>query len=106
MAENIPKGGRGGNTSWRQYLSMVEWLEVPENFTLITSSHKSNKPVVAGQPLTKVAAYSALADHVNQQCGSNWSRDQGKTRYHSYLEKYKKLLLNTEMMVEVNFVYL
>ena len=74
---------------------MLEWLEKPENFKLITGGASQNH-VVAGSKLKKTDAYRELALAVNERLGLNrpsetWDGKKAKARYEAQLKKYKDL---------------
>lgn len=49
------KEGRGRKTSYSNVLAILEWLEEPRNFRLITgAAAKDHKGVVAGAKLKKI----------------------------------------------------
>jgi len=78
-------------TTWFQRLKIVEWLEVPANFNLITGQATGNmNGIVAGAKVKKTDAYGDLADHINAVCGTNWTTKVAKSRYESYLKTYKE----------------
>jgi len=78
-------------TTWFQRLKIVEWLEVPANFNLITGQATGNmNGIVAGAKVKKTDAYGELADHINAVCGTNWTTKVAKSRYESYLKTYKE----------------
>ena len=58
---------RGAKTTYYQQLAMIEWLEVPINFRLITgAAQKDVGKVVAGAKLKKEQGYADMMAHVNQ----------------------------------------
>ena len=58
MSQEQRKSGRGGKTTWAQIQAMLEWLEVPNNFRLITgAAQKDVGSVTAGAKLKKVDGY-------------------------------------------------
>jgi hypothetical protein len=70
---------------------MPDWLEYdPRNFKLITDDAASGA-VFTGKKLKKRDSYIVMADHVNQQCCTNWTWSQTETRYRSYKKQYMKL---------------
>ena len=80
-------------TSKAEFMAMVLFLEIPDNFKLITGSASNGKPVIAGQKLTKSAGYSALASFVNQHLNDKnrvWIPERGKSRFESFKRLYKK----------------
>jgi hypothetical protein len=84
------KGSHGAKTSWYQSIAMIEWLEIPANFRLITgAAQKDVGRHLAGAKLTKTAAYADLATYVNQKCGTNWTKDQAGARFKAMLKNYK-----------------
>jgi hypothetical protein len=85
--------GRGEATTWQQRHCILEWLEVRENFQLITGGTPPG-PVVAGKKLKKTDAYKALAEYVNLKLGyagppNFWDGTKSKSKYESLLTKYK-----------------
>ena len=78
-------------TTWSQRQKIIEWLEIPANFNLITGQATKNmNGIVAGSKLKKTDAYRELADYVNEACGTNWNQKIAKSRYESYLKTYKE----------------
>lgn len=47
--------------------SIVQWLQKPENFNLITGSAGFSSSVISGTKLKKKDAYKSLADFVNKK---------------------------------------
>jgi len=85
------KKGRTASTTWKQRVAILDWLEVEENFKLITGSAAIGKKITAGAKLTKTSAYTSLADHVNYHCfGSKWNKKIAEARYRAYFCLYKK----------------
>jgi hypothetical protein len=84
--------GRDKQSSWAQKMAIVEWLEIPENFKLITGSIAFNSTVVAGKKTKKLDGYKSLGDYVNEKCGSNWNVKTTQARYRSYIKLFKKTL--------------
>jgi hypothetical protein len=84
--------GRDKQSTWAQKAAILEWLEVKENFNVITGSAAFNCPVVAGKKLKKVDAYKCLADYVSGKCGTHWDAKTSQARYRSYLKLFKKTL--------------
>lgn len=87
--------GRGEQTSWKQLDIVLEWLEQPANFNLITGVAPKGKPI-AGQKTKKSDAYKDLAAFVNQKLfyssyPSIWDAKKAKSRYESLLKKYKEV---------------
>ena len=84
-------GGRGPKTTWAQIIAMIEWLENPVNFRLITGgAQKDVGSVVAGAKLKKVDAYKDIADAVNEKCGTHWTKEIGESRFRSMEKLYKR----------------
>lgn len=44
-SEEVPKNGRGSNTTKEQLNYILEWLEVESNFKLITGGSKSSQVI-------------------------------------------------------------
>ena len=83
---------RGAKTTYYQQLAMIEWLEVPQKFRLITgAAQKDVGKVVAGAKLKKEQAYADLMVHVNQKTGCKWTATQAATRFKSMLATYKRV---------------
>ena len=78
-----------GHTTKEQRMSMIQWLQDPRNFRLITGSASDQERIVDGKKLKKVDAYKSLADFVNRQHNCHWTEKQGKGRYQSYIKLYK-----------------
>jgi hypothetical protein len=83
--------GRSAKTTWAQQGAMLDWLSIDSNFKLITGgAQKDMKGVIAGARLKKKDAFAAIADYVNQKCGTRWTVKEGESRFKSYLKMYKK----------------
>jgi hypothetical protein len=72
---------------------MVRWLQVKENFAIITGSAAKNKSVVAGQKLTKIAGFGELAKYMNQRHQTTWTGPKARSRFNSYFKLYKVYIL-------------
>ena len=86
--------GRGEQKSWTQLQVVLEWLEQPANYNLITGVAPKGKPI-AGQKTKKSDAYKDLAAYVNHKLGyssypSLWDPKKAKSRYESLLKIRKK----------------
>ena len=68
--DNSDKRGRGPRTTWQQLSAVLEWLEIPKNFKLITGG-ASQGHVIAGLKLKKTDAYRELASFVNDRLGKS-----------------------------------
>ena len=80
---------------WYQANAILEWLESPANFKLITGG-VSQSQVIAGFKLKKTDAYRELAKHVNERLGYTrpseiWDANKAKFRFEAQLKKYKDL---------------
>lgn len=84
------------HTTRVQRCLIVEWLELPANFKLITGSAAINSKVTAGVKLKRTDAYKALAETVSKGSGIAWTPEHGKNRYESYLKLYKKTKQESE----------
>ena len=79
--------------TWQLRAAVLEWLEVPANFKLITGGTKEGS-VVAGKKLKKSDGYASLADFINAKMGFSaapdlWDQKVAKARYESMLKTYK-----------------
>ena len=77
----------------RTRASVLEWLESPANFKLITGGTKEG-PVVSGKKLKKSDAYASLAAFVNEDMqftlpDDMWDAKIAKARYESLLRTHK-----------------
>ena len=82
--------GRGEETSCAQKDAMLSWIQIPENFKLITGSATQGKPVVAGRPLKKKDGFAAMADFVYDCCGGTlWTDALCQAKFRSYFATYK-----------------
>ena len=82
-----------------KFRAMVLFLEVPDNFQLITVSSANGKPMTARQKLSKSAAYKSLTEFVNQILDNKdrvWKAEDAKSRYESYIKLYKKTKMLSE----------
>ena len=80
--KNEGKRGREVKTTCGQVSAMIEWLEVPTNFRLITgAAQKDVKTVTAGAKLKKIDAYRGIADNVDEKCCTKWYCQDGQSRY-------------------------
>ena len=70
--------------------SIVNWLQVPENFRLITGAAGFSSPVVSGTKLKKKDAHESLAKFVNQKHKTAFSATEMKRKYDWLLSQYKK----------------
>jgi hypothetical protein len=91
IGNSTNKPVRGPATSYYNYKRIVEWLEIPKNFKLITGSATSSlNGVVAGAKVKKTYAYDDIADYVNKHCNTKWDRKVSMARFRAYLKKYKE----------------
>ena len=89
----MASSGRGKATTWQQRSIILEWLEIPSNFRLITGGTQPG-PVIAGKKLKKSDAYNQLAAFVNEKLGysdpsEKWDQKIAKIRYESLVKTYK-----------------
>lgn len=70
--------------------SIVQWLQVHENFLLITGAAGFSNPVVSGNKLKKKDAYDSLARFVNNKHKTSYSGNEMKRKYDWLLAQYKK----------------
>ena len=89
--------GRGKATSYPQCSAILEWLETPANFRLITGGTPAG-PVVAGKNLKKIDAYNRLAAFINRTLTYTdplEMRDQkiAEVRYDSLVKTFKTTTL-------------
>jgi hypothetical protein len=89
-----PKKGRGAATTWAATQAVLDWLERPNNFKLITGSAAVGQPMGAGKPLKKADGYRMMAEYVNKRCNYEndptmfWDANKCKSRYESLYAKY------------------
>ena len=91
--KSTDRKGRGSQTTWFQANAILEWLETPANFKLITGGASQNQ-VIAGSKLKKTDAYRELANAVNLRLGYSrpselWDAKKAKSRFEAQLKKYK-----------------
>ena len=89
----MASSGRGKATSYPQRSAILEWLETPANFRLITGGTQA-RPVIAGEKLKKTDAYNQLAVFVNLRLkytdpSEMWDQKIAKVRYESLVKTYK-----------------
>lgn len=95
LGKSADRKGRGTQTSWGQLNAILEWLEIPSNFRLITGGASQNQ-VIAGSKLKKTDAYRELAQAVNTRFNYDrpseiWDAKKAKARYEAQLKKYKDI---------------
>jgi hypothetical protein len=78
------------HTNNAQRLLIINWLQIKENFALITGSAAQGQKLVAGKKLKKTDAYKDLAKYVSDGSKIAWDSKQAKARYEGYLNTYKK----------------
>ena len=61
--------------------SIIQWLQQPENFLLITGAAGFSSPVVSGTKLKKKDAYDSLAHFVNEKHKTTYSGNEMKRKY-------------------------
>ena len=70
---------------------MLDWLEVPENFRLITGGAQQHaKGVQAGLKLKKVDAYKQLGDYINAKFHTKWDVKNSQARFRALFKKYRE----------------
>lgn len=84
------------HTNDAQRLLILNWLQVKENFALITGSAAQGQRVLTGKKLKKQDAYKQLAAHVSAGSNIKWDAKQAKNRFEAYLGKYKKAKKQSE----------
>ena len=70
--------------------TIVRWLQIKENFRLITGSAGFDAPVVAGKKLKKKDAYASLAETINERNGTEFTGKHAEAKYLWLLGKFKK----------------
>lgn len=85
--------GRGKATTASQRSFILEWLETPANFRLITGGTQAG-PVIARKKLKKTDAYNQLAAFINLKLNYTdpsemWDQRIAKIRYESLVRTYK-----------------
>ncbi|KAG7395563.1 hypothetical protein PHYBOEH_003615 [Phytophthora boehmeriae] len=89
------------HTTKEQTESLLEWLEQPENFELLTrpSAESLSTPATAAtgasppqKRLKKIDGYRALAQHMNQMTDAQWTEKKARSRYESFMGGYHKAL--------------
>ena len=77
-------------TSPAIYGTIVQWLQIRDNFLLITGSAGFATPVVSGKKLKKKDAYASLANFINRNHNSDTTDTEAKNKYDWMLRKFKK----------------
>ncbi|KAJ3119137.1 hypothetical protein HK100_000461 [Physocladia obscura] len=89
------------HTSKLQQSAITTWLEVQENFRLITGSAGFAVNVVTRSKLRKTDAYNVLMLHVNETTDAGWDENKVKSQYQLYLKTYKETKKASEKTGEV-----
>lgn len=79
-----------GHTTKAMKKTMIEWIEIPKNFSLLTGSATVGKTLVAGQKLRKTDGYALLATAVNAEHNVGWESKNAKNRWNTYHASYVK----------------
>ncbi|KAF1318034.1 hypothetical protein FI667_g14263, partial [Globisporangium splendens] len=90
-ADLLRKRRKFTHTTEAQRLCMLEWLERPQNFQLMTE--RASAVVLtnaAGKKLKKADGYRSLMRHVNQHAHAQWTLDVTRSRYESFIASFKK----------------
>uniref|UniRef100_K3WIW7 No apical meristem-associated C-terminal domain-containing protein n=1 Tax=Globisporangium ultimum (strain ATCC 200006 / CBS 805.95 / DAOM BR144) TaxID=431595 RepID=K3WIW7_GLOUD len=90
-ADLLRKRRKFTHTTEAQRLCMLEWLEQPQNFQLMTE--RASAVVLtnaAGKKLKKADGYRSLMRHVNQHAHAQWTLDVTRSRYESFIASFKK----------------
>jgi hypothetical protein len=67
---------------------VLDWLEVPENFRLITGGAQQHaKGVQAGLKLKKVDAYKQLGDYINAKFHTKWDVKNSQAHFRALFKK-------------------
>ncbi|KAJ3259330.1 hypothetical protein HK103_002528 [Boothiomyces macroporosus] len=70
--------------------SIVRWLQIKDNFLLITGAAAFGSPVISGKKLKKKDAYASLAKAINEKNNTDLDADQAKAKYLWLIGKFKK----------------
>jgi hypothetical protein len=78
--------------------TIIQWLQVKDNFLLITGAAAFGSPVVSGKKLKIKDAHAALAKYINEKHKTTLTDDEAKNKYNWLVQKFKKAntLSNTE----------
>lgn len=85
--------GRGKATTHSQRLAILQWLDTPANFRLVTGGTLAG-PVVSGKKLKKTDAYNQLAAFINRTLkytdpSEMWDQKIAKVLYESLVKTYE-----------------
>ena len=74
---------------------MLNWLEIPANYKIITGAATEKKKYSGSEKLTKQHAYQGLADYINKSCqikekSQQWDSKDAKSRFEAQFRKYKE----------------
>ncbi|KAJ3359032.1 hypothetical protein HDU91_005025 [Kappamyces sp. JEL0680] len=78
------------------YESIIEWLQIRDNFLLINGVSGLNPPIVSGKKLKRKDAHSSLALFVNQKHNTQFTDIVMKRKYDWLMQMYKKAMLASE----------
>lgn len=79
------------HTTPSQRRAMMEWLEKPMNFQLLTAPPGTTVITNAmGKRMKKTDGFRSLMTHVNTTTGSKWTMEITKSRFESFKITYKK----------------
>ncbi|CAH0521160.1 unnamed protein product [Peronospora belbahrii] len=82
------------HTTAAQRQCLLEWLELPGNFELLTKpmGARSNDSSTLSQPkrVKKMDGYRSMAQHMNQVVHTDWSEKTARSRFESFMAAYRK----------------
>lgn len=83
------KHRRFSHTTSEQRRCMVEWLELPGRFQLMTQG-RAAAPLMAGKRVKKTDGYRELMRYVNKRVASEWTQETARSRFESLLASYRR----------------
>ena len=78
-----------GKTTLSQRQTIIDWLKIPSNFSIIVGSAAYKATVVSGAKLKKTEGFKSMAIAVNVAHGSLWDHKIAKNRFETYMIMYK-----------------
>ena len=81
-------------TTARQRECLLQWLELPGNFDLLTKPVRSKvsrqSTALGSKRVKKIDGYRSMALHMNQVADTEWSENTARSRFGSFMAAFRK----------------
>ena len=83
---NLKPIAGGKHTTPAQRQDIINWLKEEDIFNIITGEAALGKKMINVQYTTNDSAYAKLADYINKNHSTKWTKETAKGAYLIYLE--------------------